>query len=349
MKYELFVIKKENCEIIPLAYNIFIYNMISSKRLPYYERNISLQDKFAEVLESFLKDHYKKTPDSIVVIDFKNIYSCNRPFKNISNSDILKKVVFVNVNDKDELSIKKRLKACIPGLREYQNNGVKCLCILQSVISEVEMFNFKVLYDEHILELLKDSDSIIDHSKRWLYLDSSGIYSNYYIRIKNIFYYPNIYTYVIYRLVEHISEFQDFNKIDALISTSKTGGIIATLVGAMLNKKVIHCLGIGPKNVADIENINEKIRPGKCYYLILDFICLGTEVKIINTIVTCLKASIIGGVAVSSYIDIQSNNDYNTSSLGKIYPLSNINKCEIDFKVSVFKEGEISDEHQFEL
>lgn len=349
MKYELFIIKKENCEIIPLAYNIFIYNMTSIERLPYYEKNISLQDKFSEVLESFLEDHYKKAPHSVVVIDFKNIYSCNRPFENITNRDILKKVIFVNVNDNDELSIKKRLKTCIPELKEYKNNGVNCLCIFQSVISEVEMFNFKVLYDDYILKLLADSGSIIDHSKSWLYLDSSGIYSNYYIRMKNIFYYPNMYTYVIYRLVEHISEFQDFNKIDALISTSKTGGIIATLVGAMLNKKVIHCLGIGPKNVADIENINEKIRPGKCYYLILDFICLGTEVKIINTIVTCLKASIIGGVAVSSYLDIQGNSDYITSSLGKVFPLSNINKCGIDFKVSVLKKGEISNEHRFKL
>lgn len=336
MEYNLFFIKNRNSVIIPLAYNIFMYNYMTSKdKLPYYEKNIGLQDEFVDVLETNLKNLYDSDSNMVMLLDFKNIFSCNRPFKNCSNTDFVKNVVFANINN--NLSVKNRLISCIPNLKEKQINGGTCLCIDQSKISQVETINFKKLYDEYILRLLEESNSIIDHSDNWVYLDSSGVYANYYIRIKNIFYYPDIYTYIIYRLVEHISEFQDFNKIDALISTSKTGGIIATLVGAMLDKKVIHCLGIGPKNVADIENINEKIRTSKNYYLISDFVCLGTEVKIINTIVTCLKANIIGGVAVASYIDIQGNNDYSTSSLNKIYPLSNVNECEIDFKVSVLK------------
>ncbi len=335
--YELFYIEHRNYIIIPLSYNTFLYNKYKNRKvITFFDNHVCLPNEIIDILEIELDNLHKNDYDKIFILDFFNISVCNRIFSECNKADFIKSIVFANIEKGN--AVKNRIKDCIPDLYEELFEDRYFLFNQTLYFSEIKTINFKQIYDEYIYQIFKKNDVIINHSTEYSFLESSGIYANYYLSIKNIFLNTDSYLYIVYRLSEYISKLEYFNDIDALISTSKTGGIIATIVGSMLDKKVIHCMGIGPKNVADIEKINEKIRSGKNYFLVLDFICLGTEVKIINTIVTCLNADIKGGVSLASYVNFENNKDYNDSPLNKLHTLININKTDTKFKISINRE-----------
>jgi len=337
MSFEVFSIKYNDFCIIPLAYNTYIYNNDKYKdSIAYYENVICLPDEIIGRIEQFLKKDHIKNKNTTYILDFDNISSCNRIFTDCNEEDFIKKIVFANISN--NTSISGKIKNCIENLFEVEKKGLMFLYYKNYANKGFDTLDYDSIYNNQIYNIFKTNNVLIDYSKDYLFLNSSGIYANYYFSIRNIFFNPDAYHYIAYRLAFYISKLTYFNEIDAFVSTSKTGGIIATLVGTMLDKKVIHCIGIGPKNVADIETINEKIRIGKKYFLISDFICLGTEVKIINTIISCLKASLIGGITIASYVDFVNNSDYKDSPLNKINTIIRIKNTDLDYKILVVKE-----------
>lgn len=321
-------IKNNEIVLIPLAYNTFIYKLKNSKKMPVYEKDISLQDEFIVELKEYINKIYMQDKTVKIVLDFNNIVFCNRAFESYNGNEFLKNLIFSNFKSND-LLITSRLCDCIEGLQK-ENDGYS---IDANNIKSVTKMDYKKIYSEYVCEIFENNNVIENNDVK--FLDSSGIYSSTYIHINRIFYSFDSYMFIIYRIAEDISNF-GINKIDALISTSKTGGIIATLVGKILDKKVIHCFGLGPKNTST-KNIFEKIRKGNKYYVVCDFVCIGTEIKTLNTIITLSKAKLIGGISVASYIDLSSEK-YNDSILKRITTLINTKTHNINYKISGFCE-----------
>ena len=325
--FDFYCIKNDEMYLIPLAYNTFIFVFKNSTKMPQYERDIALSDQFINELKIYIETLYSKNKTSKIILDFKNIVFCNRAFENYNNSKFIDNLFFVNVGN--DLLIGERIIESINGLQKENDVYGKNINDLKIV----EKLDYRKIYSMHIMEILQLNNVIETGGIK--FLDSSGIYSSTYTHINRIFYCFNSYMFIIYELAKHIYDF-GIDKIDALISTSKTGGIIATLVGKLLNKKVVHCLGLGPKNTS-ISNIFNKIRRDKSYYVVSDFVCLGTEIKTLNTIITLAGANLIGGISVASYINTTSDK-YAESILNKIISLVNTKEQNIDYIISGFSD-----------
>lgn len=325
--FEFYCIKDDGVYLIPLAYNTFIFNLKNNSKIPLYESEIALQDHFINELKIYIDELYSKDKINKIILDFKNIVFCNRGFENYGNSKFIGNLFFSNVND--DLLLGQRILESINGLHNKN-------CVYGKNPNDfkfIEELNLQKIYSKHILDILKSNNVIENGDIK--FLDSSGIYSSTYIHINRIFYCYSSYMFIIYELAKNIYEF-GIDNIDALISTSKTGGVIATLVGKILNKKVVHCIGLGPKNTS-ISNIFNKIRKNKSYYVICDFVCIGTEIKTLNTILTLAKARLIGGISVASYINTSSDK-YSDSILNKIVALVNTKEQNIDYIISGFSD-----------
>lgn len=305
-----------------------------------YQNESFLSDEFVEKLGEYLENIYNENIGKTLILDFQNIGSCNRAFKDYNSKIFLKQLVFANI--KASAVIKERIEESLKKLNIEAKNDYLFFSLDKYRIGYAANINFKTNYEKKIVEIFRENNVITNNTGESDFLDSSGIYSTAYIHIKRIFYSFHDYLYIIYKLAEKIAD-MNIDKIDAIISTSKTGGIVASLVGNLLGIKVVHCLGLGPKNIMPIETINEKLRKGRNYFLVSDFICLGTEIKIINTIMMCSKARLIGGVSIASYIDLSSKN-YIDSVVGKMSTLINIIEHGVKYEISGYKfKGEKND------
>ena len=133
------------------------------------------------------------------------------------------------------------------------------------------------------------------------YLDSSGLYSNCYVDIKKLFMNVNDYYYILYCLAEKVSVQIQKRQIDAFISSSKNGAIIANILGGILDIKEIHLLGVGPRYSMELGDSLESIKKGKKYAYIFDFMCTGTELKIASALVNSKKAYLDYAAGIAKY------------------------------------------------
>ena len=129
-------------------------------------------------------------------------------------------------------------------------------------------------------------------------LESSGLYSNCYLSIKRLFREVEEFYFIIFSLAQKISELPKF---DAFVTSSKNGAIIATILGDILNIKEIHLIGIGPKYSMELDGSVESIKQGKRYVYIFDFMCTGTELKIVSALINSKKGILRGAVGISRY------------------------------------------------
>ena len=63
-------IKNNEIVFIPLAYNTFIYKLNNSKKMPVYEKDISLQDEFVIELKEYINKIYMQDKTVKIVLDF---------------------------------------------------------------------------------------------------------------------------------------------------------------------------------------------------------------------------------------------------------------------------------------
>jgi hypothetical protein len=195
----------------------------------------------------------------------------------------------------------------------------------------------KMLYAQKMSDFLKEANCVEEVRQ---YLPSSDVYSNQYIKIKSLFSHPS-FNFCIYLLCKMIKDYFPKERIDAIVSMSNTGAVLANLVGKMLNKDVIFCTNVGPKFALNAHRISGKI-PKDCNCLcVFDFVCLGTEIKNLNTLLMCFDANLIGGVGVAafpSFDRLRSHDDKTEekqSILTKMYSIIAVNDHGFNYDISM--------------
>ena len=122
-----------------------------------------------------------------------------------------------------------------------------------------------------------------------------------YVDIKQLFYVPEIYLLGIYRLCKLISEQKSKDEYDGFVCASNNGSVLATALSILLNKKAVYLMNLGPHlTIMDREAI-DNIEERKRYLFIFDFMCLGTELKLVKTIVTFKGAQIEGSFGIAKH------------------------------------------------
>lgn len=280
----------ENYIVIPLAFNIFFRESVKYKRHINFAKEYPISDGLLEELEYLIREMGES---KTVAVDFERVIYPARMLEGLRG--LKQKAVFYNVHGE---VLRQKMRENLPDLDWSPDEDI---CLLNGNVSEAIMTAHKEVFSslnkKLYIQILQDIKDPCEKD-RPLWLDSSGLYGNMYINVKKLFLSPESYYFVLYGMALEVEKWEEF---DSFISSSKNGAILAALLGAMLNKKVVHIHGIGPKYAMRIGNIQNEIKRGKKYVYVYDYICTGTELKILSALVNANDARLAGGIGLARY------------------------------------------------
>lgn len=328
----MYIIKDKAFVLIPLAYNEFCNDIKSLNSSREYAGEIEIKRIIDSCMIENIVEYCNENKNNIYVIDMTNIISYeNKIFKmllEIQDSNVIITNIDVSIFEK----IKENLN------EEYTQLEKNTLC------SNIEMQKKYIYLKDKINNIYhKETVAIVDWMKQCVTketvknikpLDSSGVFCNMYINAKNLFLDPNKYIFIIYRMICMIKK-SDI-EIDALVSASRNGANIASIIGWLLNKKVIYCTSLGPKFSLSPSLIYKDIRKNNRYAYIFDFMCLGTEVKLLNALLNSKGASLVEGFGVANYINLECDFQFNV--LSRMNSLVDVQKENIGYRIAGTKE-----------
>lgn len=353
----MFVIDTNVVIIYPVAFNLYIDKLDNFKENINKEQQGEFNTNTLLINETRLDeadvrkiqyDIDQCNSEKIVVIDFQNILiKDNRNF-NIFLSDRKKRIIFANlsletgffsktVTDlKAPINLQDRERGIVyfnEEVQQYikQNGGTlnlpKYYCeYIASLINECLDDNNKLSEKEQSQSTTNSIESCLDDNKNaFEFLESSCVFSRKYVNIKKIFKQPDQGRFLMYCLAHRVKELVGTVGNYKLICTSKTGAIIANIISRMLNVPVVFCVGVGPKFAVKPDEIIEKVQKKESYVYIFDFICIGTELKILSTFISDRKSKLICGVGPASFIRCNHPEIVKRKLiLNKMHPLINV-------------------------
>lgn len=314
--------------IVPIDFNIFFESARKYRKNIRYSKECTISESFFDELLLLIS----KRSDKKFVIDMKDVVSYpTRLFTRLEK--YLDKIIFFNIME--ESRIKDRISEDLERLN-WINDSIAYFSELSDFGLEEAVHNLcnqcvgaRQLKIDEIVKRLVHCDE-----NKMIHLESSGLYSNCYIDLKRLFLDVENYYYIIYSLAECVSN--RIGYVDALVSSSKNGAIIANILGSLLDVKEVHLIGVGPKYSMELGDTIDCIKPGKKYAYIFDFMCTGTELKIVSALINSKKAYLTYAAGIAKYKD-----DVAIYMVEKIDVLTNTKKMGINYRVM----GEIEDEY----
>lgn len=284
----MFTIDINNLRIIPLDFCAFFADASSYiGRFKFSKSQYVSENVFECLCKELTNSHCKK----IIGIDMKNISSYPMHiFSKISDNP---NVFFFNI---DEENIRLRMKEDLSQL--IWTNSTTAI-FSQKNWDEIKKMlenECKISRKKRLAEIIKNT--MLSQKATVYTLESSGLYSNCYLSIKKLFREVDDFYFTIFSLAHIIT---DLPKFDAFVTSSKNGAIIATILGDILDIKEIHLIGIGPKYSMELDGTVDSIKAGKRYVYIFDFMCTGTELKIVSALINSKKGVLKAAVGISRY------------------------------------------------
>lgn len=328
----MYVITNEKFHLIPLAYNEFCKDIESLVELKKYAGTIEIDRIINKDTVCSLIEYCRQDWDKLYVLDMQHIVSYENRALNMLLDCSNIKIIIVNIDNGLIVNVKEDLQG------KYKETRGNTLCSHEQL---------EAVYDKLAGEIEGIYKTLLVNTVKWLRqivtkdklhelkpLDSSGVYCNMYINVKRLFTDPAQYSFVIYHMVKMIKECDI--EADALVSASRNGANIASILGWLLDKKVIHCASLGPKFSLVSGSIDTEIRKHKKYIYIFDFLCLGTEVKLLNALLNLKEAKLATGFGIANYRNLE--NVSQLSVLAKISCLVDVQKENFGYRIAGTKE-----------
>ncbi len=317
----MYSFENDNLSIIPMDFNVFFCSAKKYKKNIRYSKECVVSEMFFDELESFISESHKEN----ISIDMKNVVSCPKHlFRRINVYN--KKLIFFNVESEN---VKQLLIEEIEKLT-WVRDTVACYF-------DKDNYTVEKLVDTECITARKKEEykiikSVVDNGNGHIQLlDSSGLYSNCYVDVKKLFIDVEKYYFIIFSLAEQLYNFE--GHIDAFISSSKNGAILANILGGLLDVKEVHLIGVGPKYSMELGDSVECIKEGKRYVYIFDFMCTGTELKIVSALINSKKAYLPYAAGIAKY-----KKDADFHLLSKLVVLADTKDMGIDYKIAGAKE-----------
>lgn len=289
--------------VIDLALNNFQLKQHNRDNNLSFDENIMLDTLWLERLKDKLPALQERYPNAMIGISMEFIHSCqsNSAFLNFSK-DIpdASKVFFYNILPNCDFQARMQSDLEDGGVHpEFDEEaGVLYLVKPEGADGKALVKQCERAILVRLEETVKKISSIQNPPDL---LASSSVYVDNYVDIKRLFMDPNELSLVIYYMSRRLLALS--KEYDALMASSKNGAILATLLGRMIGRDVVCCVNIGPQYALPTSAVDQ-IQPGKRYLYIYDFICLGTEAKLLHALVTSRRATLVGGIGVASYIPL---------------------------------------------
>lgn len=284
---------EEEFVMIPMAMNAFYHNITIGTNIIEYSKEVSISADFLNSLLEYIECVPEK---KYIIIDVDGVDYAFRLFKKFQN--VKGPVFFVNINSS--------------ALRDKMNEDLQSIEFSMDKKSAVLNMEYSSTWDEIrekyssiityriYAQIVRELIDGVSHDPiRPQKLDSSGMYSNMYVNVKRLFLCPEKYYAILFGLAKEIQN--SGIEYDGLVSSSKNGALLANLLGVMLDKKVIHIMGLGPKYAMNIGNLQKEIKKRKNYVYVFDFRCTGTEMKILSALINANDAYINGAIGIAVY------------------------------------------------
>ncbi len=313
-------------KIIYIATDFNMFFITASERMKYirYDQEYDLTESFVdEIIRCIISK-----PNFEIIIDLNNVgYVPSRSLSRLS--EYISRVIFYNVNKSMMIS---RIENELPELvRAKTDNSIYCI---ESRIDKALKLE-KEIKDIRKNEIRRVIKSLISSKEEPNYLESSGLYSNFYVDVKQLFVNVQDFYYIVFCLAEQL--YSKMNRVDAIVSSSKNGAIIACILAGLFDIKEVHIIGVGPKYAMKLGDSIDCIKEGKKYAFIYDFMCTGTELKIISALINSKKGVLEFAAGIAKYKEHTGKN-----ILENVYALASTDELEIDYKIfGEFKREEI--------
>lgn len=315
----MYFFEGKNSVVIPVDFNVFFQSACDYKKNIRYSREYTLSEAVFNKLQVYLQN---KKENKFIAIDMNHIVSYPaRIFNKLNIHE--NKVFFYGVNNPN---LRQRMKEDLEDLIWLKDDVA---CFENSYSNQVEKIiesECKTSRQEHQNRIIGKLVEDVPHKVQLL--ESSGLYSNFYVNIKQLFIDVKGYYYIIFCLAEKISYLNE--KVDAFISSSKNGAIIANVLGGILDIKEVHLIGVGPKYSMELGDSVDCIKAGKKYMYIFDFMCTGTELKIVSALVNSKKASLRYAVGVAKYRKAK----IESQLFKNVIVLADTEELKIDYKIA---------------
>lgn len=324
----MYKISNEKFNLFPLAFNDFCNDIASLSESLKYSGGVNLDRIIdAKMIDDILQ-YCCQNSQLLYVIDMRYVIAYeNKIFSKLIAYNNLKMLI-VNIKSDMVGSIKEDLQ------NQYLEADEGVLC---SDIALIDQYNkiksdIKDVYHKEAVTIVNWMRQNVTQEmlKDLKPLDSSGVYCNMYINAKRLFTDPDKYYLVIYLIVCMILE--NDQDIDAIVSASRNGANLASIIGWLVNKKVIHCTNLGPRFSLVTSSLHKDIRKNKKYIYIFDFLCLGTEVKVLNALLSYKGAILVNGYGIANYISIEENEK--TNVIGKMKSLVDVQREHIGYMIA---------------
>lgn len=336
--YDMYVMEHKRFVLIPIAYNDFYKDIQKIKIQGEFSPPISVErflneQDFDKVISYVVSDAIEGGNDKVYVIDMRDIISYKEKIfaKLVHHKNL--PIVIMNINNKIRNYIREDLKDILIEVEEEiiainEEARERFLFLGHEIKNAYHSENCNIV--RWMTDNIKENDMDALHP-----LDSSGIFCNMYVNAKKLFRDPDRYSFIVYEMIRSISKRK--TEIDALVSASRNGANLASVIGWLLGIKVVYCANLGPKFSLMTYNIERNIRKNKKYFFVYDFMCLGTELKVLNAIIGVRGAFLIGGMGIANYIS-PTEEELQYSVLGKMDSLIDVKKENIGYKIAGTKQ-----------
>lgn len=313
----MYTIDVGNMVVVPIDFNIFYESAQRYRKNIRYSKECTISESFFDELFLLISEK----PDKNFVIDMKNIVSYpTRLFTRLEK--YLERIIFFNIMA--ESKVKDRISEDLEQLQWINNSIAYCSNKSDLEIEDIVNNQCAKARQSKINEIIRDL--VHCDENKMIHLESSGLYSNCYVDVKRLFLDVENYYYIIFSLAERV--YNRIGHVDALVSSSKNGAIIANILGGLLDVKEVHLIGVGPKYSMELGDTIDCIKQGKKYAYIFDFMCTGTELKIVSALINSKKAYLIYAAGIAKY-----KNDAGTYMIEKIDVLTDTKEMGINYRV----------------
>lgn len=329
--------KEDNLTVIDLALDMFLKKQRRQDKQLSFDENLLLNTSRIELLKENLSSMQKEYPDRLIGISVEFVHSCEDSKAFLHFTEDLpdpSKIFFYNILPNSDFQAR-MLSDMSEVHAEFDTaSGVLFPVKPESANGEDLVRRCERMIRAYLERIVAD---IISDQEPPEMLASSSVYASRYVDIKRLFMNPNALAVMIYYLSRYIVTVD--KEFEALVATSKNGAVLAGLLGRMTGRKVVCCVNIGPQYALPASAV-ERIRRGARYLYVYDFICLGTEAKLLHALLASCGAFLAGGIGVASYVPLDNPElEQKHSPLAKIDSMVNLISAGIPYQTYLQKNA----------
>ena len=322
---KIFTITKDDFILIPIEFNEI------KRKNDYAFGGFFLHKETLEEILSFCKEK-----NVIYILDFKNIQLCEDRIFDVLCGMKKNRIFLANLHQNNK--IYEKFKHSLESEKyECLMNGI--ILFSQEYREQAENIELKSFYKCEVRKLVSlhthEWKEILD-GHQWGYLVSSGVYSEQLIDMKELFYCHQDTLFIIYMLYNSICEWG--GEFDGFVATSKNGVAFGAILGEIFRKELL-CFNIG-QMFEEIYNRLPEIEAGKRYIHIFDMICLGSEAKVVNALVSAQGGNLVHSFGIVCLLDLEAVNRQNRYSfLNHVSPLVRYEDLDVEYRISLIDDG----------